>query len=128
MTPLWHYPLVFPAGKNQYLYTHLSSIFSANAEPLSVFNNRGSGRLRAMLFSISATSVERRLCPTQIPRHSRMYRSITVNRCTGGRQTEHQRQNLCPRHGSDTAPEAGDVALYLLRCGLLRRRDSPCSR
>ncbi|VFS63348.1 Uncharacterised protein [Raoultella planticola] len=33
-----------------------------------------------MLFSISATSVERKFCPTQIPRHSRVYRSITVSR------------------------------------------------
>ena len=61
-------------------YTHLSSIFPANSEPLSVFSNCGKGRLSAMVFSISATSVERRFWPTQIPRHSRVNKSITVSR------------------------------------------------
>lgn len=47
-------------------YIHLFSIFPANSEPLSVFSNCGKGRLSAILFSISATSVEPKFCPSQI--------------------------------------------------------------
>lgn len=64
------------------LYTHLSSIFPANSEPLSVFSNSGKGRLSAMVFNISATSVERRFWPTQIPRHSRVSGSSRFKRRT----------------------------------------------
>lgn len=59
-------------------YTHLSSIFPANSEQLSDFSNFGKGRLRAILFSISAISVERRFWRTQIPRHSRVFSWISL--------------------------------------------------
>ena len=48
-------------------YTHLSSIFPANSEPLSVFSNGGKGRLNAKLLSTAASSVECKFWPTQIP-------------------------------------------------------------
>ncbi|MCI1030174.1 hypothetical protein [Pantoea dispersa] len=63
-------------------YAHLSSIFPADSEPLSVFRSCGNGCHNAKIFSISATSEERRFWPTQIHRHSREQKSITVSRLT----------------------------------------------
>ena len=99
-------------------YTHLSSIFPANSELLSVFSNGGKGRLSAMLFSISATSVERRFCPTQIPRHSRVYRSITVSRRNLRPSTAYQKHNPCPRRDSDTGPGAAVACAERIYCGV----------
>lgn len=61
-------------------HTHLSSIFPVNSVPLSVFRRCGNGRFNAIVHGISATSEERRFWPTQIPRRSRVKRSITVCR------------------------------------------------
>ncbi len=92
-------------------YTHLSSILPENSEPLSVFSNCGKGRLSAMVFSISTTSVvERRFWPTQLPRHSRVDKSITVSRRSRRPSNSASETNPCPRHGSDTAPETVAVA------------------
>ncbi len=94
-------------------YTYLSSIFPANSEPLSVFSNCGNGRPSAMLFSISATSVERRFpgirgCTDRYPSAG-----VAVVR-----QTKHQRQNPCSRRDSDADPEAAAGVAVRIYCGV----------
>ncbi|OVX06105.1 hypothetical protein BME42_05265 [Klebsiella pneumoniae] len=49
--------------------TYLSDICCLEIQGASLW---GKGRLSAMVFSISATSVERRFWTTQIPGHSRV--------------------------------------------------------
>lgn len=99
-------------------YTHLSSIFPANSEQLSVFSNSVNGRPSAMLFSISDTPVERRFCPTQIPRHSRVYRSITVSRRSRRPSNNASETKSIPQTCSDTDPEAAAGAAVRIYCGV----------
>lgn len=110
-------------------YTHLSSIFPANLEPLSVFSNCGKGCLSAMLFSISATSVERILCPTLMLRHSLVYRSITVSRSSCCPLNRASATKSIPQRWLRYKPLSCGRRRYadLLRRGRLRRSESPCS-
>jgi len=102
-------------------YTHLSSIFPANSEALSVFSSCGKGRLSAILFSISATTIERRFCPTQIPGYSRLYK---VNH-----RQQTQPAAVKQRNRDKIHAQTWTLRLWLtFQCGRLSLSGSLCSR
>lgn len=110
-------------------YTHLSSIFLQILKPLSVFSNCRQGRLSAMLFSISATSVEPRFWPRQILRYSRVNKSIAVSRRKRRPSNSASETKSMPRtgFGYNLCGCGYRCCADLFRRGHLRRRDRPCS-
>lgn len=99
MESTWCCPLAFSAGRCQYdsprSYTHLSSIFLQTQTRCRGF----SSGLGIIPFKSHATLVECTVCPPQTPKHSRVYRSITISRCN----------HLPPNSASETksTPQTG---------------------